>query len=79
MTQRQFNLWDLLLTRALPVVVTLIGAYLLLFADARYVKKTDYEERGKQLQEMKTDVEVIKANSTSMTKQLDRIERRISE
>lgn len=79
MTQRDYNMWELILTRVLPIVVTLIGAYLLLFADLRYVKKSDYDKRGEQLQSMVTDVEVIKSNSNNMKEQLDRIERRISQ
>lgn len=78
MTERDYSFWDLLLTRALPIVITLIGGYLLLFADARYVKKADYENRGQVIQEMKTDLEVIKNTSSNMAQQLDRIERRIA-
>lgn len=78
MTQKDYNLWELILTRALPVVITLLGGYLLLFADSRYVLKEDYEARGAQLQKIITDMEVIKSNSNYMTVQLNRIEDRLS-
>lgn len=77
MTQRQFNFWELILTRALPVVVSLVVGYLLLFADSRYVKKSDYDARMEKFQKIVTDVEVIKNNSQYMTAQLNRIEDRL--
>lgn len=70
---------DFVITKVLPVILTLGAGYVLLFADSRYVRKSFFYMQKDRIDSISTDIAVMKEQGRTNKESLERIEKHLQE
>lgn len=68
---------EFVITKILPVILTIGAGYVLLFADSRYVRKSFFYEQKDRIDQMGVDLAVMKEQGKTNREVLNRIEKHL--